>query len=391
MRWLLINHSPVESSGSGLYTRLLAANLARRGHAVRTLTPGPGSVRRLDTHVEETYRLRLPGLPDGEAPTFTGGASSVLTYDRLTDTQVAAYEEQSVEAVRRAVREHDADVVQSQHLFLVSRAALSVERPVIVTSHGSELKFVATAVGARFRPIARDVRAGVAGVVYVSQFVADLTSLLGDHGAVVPETVLLNAYEPVDFPVGHGPQPPVEGIDQAPWRVATGGRLVGYKRVDVAIAAAAEAGRPVGRPIELTVVGDGPARADLERRVRDLQVDARFTGFLPQREFARILRESDLFIHPSEGEPCALTILEAMASGTPTVASASGGTPELLSPEAGVLVSGWDPVDWGRGLGTVLGDLARWPRHQVHAAVRGRTWSAYAAAFDAFCARAIGW
>jgi len=86
--------------------------------------------------------------------------------------------------------------------------------------------------------------------------------------------------------------------------------------------------------LRLVMIGDGPLR----ERVRALLADAWVEQYawLPgeRNDVARIMRSFDLFVLPSLAEGISNTILEAMASGLPVLATAVGGNPELI--EAGV-------------------------------------------------------
>ncbi len=92
------------------------------------------------------------------------------------------------------------------------------------------------------------------------------------------------------------------------------------------------------RPVRLVIVGDGQERAALERLVaeRGLASDVSFLG---HRDDARDwLAGCDLFVNCSISEGVSLTILEAMAAGLPVIATRVGGTPEVVTPDCGVLV-----------------------------------------------------
>ncbi len=79
----------------------------------------------------------------------------------------------------------------------------------------------------------------------------------------------------------------------------------------------------------LTVVGDGPARADLERRFQG--TDTRFLGYLKGEELASAYASADGFVYASETETMGNVVLEAMASGCAVVAPHAGGIPNLVS------------------------------------------------------------
>jgi phosphatidylinositol alpha 1,6-mannosyltransferase len=78
----------------------------------------------------------------------------------------------------------------------------------------------------------------------------------------------------------------------------------------------------------LVVVGDGPARAALERRFAGLPV--RFTGYLRGDELAIAYASADAFAFGSDTDTFGQVILEAMASGLPVVAARAGGAVDLV-------------------------------------------------------------
>jgi colanic acid/amylovoran biosynthesis glycosyltransferase len=149
---------------------------------------------------------------------------------------------------------------------------------------------------------------------------------------------------------------PLDGIPfrqrEAPadgtWRCLQASRLIAKKGLATTLDAFAVFAKahPLAR---LTFAGEGPLREDLWRRVVKLGIPERvnFTGFLGQHELRALFAQAHLFLHPSEhgpdgdqeGVPNAM--LEAMASGLPTLATEHGGIPEaiedgvsgLLSPE----------------------------------------------------------
>ena len=161
------------------------------------------------------------------------------------------------------------------------------------------------------------------------------------------------------------------------------GRLTSEKGVDVLVRAAA--GRPGWR---LRVVGDGPVRGDLERLAAELGLadQVEFTPALPHHQLPRLYRELDVVVVPSRPTPrwqeqfCRVAV-EAMASGVPVVASASGSLPEVVG-DAGVLVPAGDP----EALRAALTELAELPQRRRDLGRRGRaragafSWSSVAQA-----------
>jgi glycosyltransferase involved in cell wall biosynthesis len=94
--------------------------------------------------------------------------------------------------------------------------------------------------------------------------------------------------------------------------------------------------------VDLLIVGDGRRRSELER-LAARQSHVHFTG--QRDDVAELLALSDLLILPSLWEGLPNVVLEAMAAGLPVVATAVGGTPELvIDGKTGLLVPPRDPA-----------------------------------------------
>ena len=89
----------------------------------------------------------------------------------------------------------------------------------------------------------------------------------------------------------------------------------------------------LGRPLTLSVAGDGPARPQLERLARRLKVPAEFLGWVNASRRNALMRQADLLAAPSIWpEPFGLVGIEAGCVGLPAVAYATGGVPDWLVP-----------------------------------------------------------
>jgi glycosyltransferase involved in cell wall biosynthesis len=96
----------------------------------------------------------------------------------------------------------------------------------------------------------------------------------------------------------------------------------------------------------LLVVGDGPYRPRIESLVAELDLDAHVTLAGLRRDVPQTLAASDIFVlATTDGEGLPITILEAMSSGLPVVASdVTGVREEVLHGETGLVVPPRDPL-----------------------------------------------
>jgi glycosyltransferase involved in cell wall biosynthesis len=118
-------------------------------------------------------------------------------------------------------------------------------------------------------------------------------------------------------------------------RIVTVGRLAMRKRPLPLIDMMARVRRIVPAPVQfrLIVVGDGPQRARVERRVRDLRMSTwvDLPGRLTRCEIRDVLAAADIYVAPADLESFGIAALEARSVGLPVVAKAFGGVGEFVT------------------------------------------------------------
>lgn len=110
-----------------------------------------------------------------------------------------------------------------------------------------------------------------------------------------------------------------------------------------AFAALARGPGAAGRPLRLVIAGGGPEAGSLAERAKALGIASLVWMPGARADAPSLLRNFDIFVLPSLNEGISNTILEAMASGRPVVASRVGGNAELV--EQGVTGDLYDPGD----------------------------------------------
>ncbi len=200
--------------------------------------------------------------------------------------------------------------------------------PAVVSFHGMDVQTRADRPG--YEAGLRALLSEIPLVLARSESLRDRVIALGAD----PARVRINRTGiPLEaFPVTGRERPPDGG-----WHFVQACRLIEKKGLDVALRAFARfaAAHPAAR---FTIAGDGPLREPLERLARELGTAERvaFAGFMDQAGLRDLYHRSHVFVHPSqitddqnqEGIPNSM--LEAMATGLPVLATKHGGIPEAV-------------------------------------------------------------
>jgi N-acetyl-alpha-D-glucosaminyl L-malate synthase BshA len=335
--------------GSGAVATELGLELARRGHEVHFVTyDSPfrlrGYAERVYFHQVETRMGRYP------------------LFDHFPYTLALASKQHEV-----AMREgldilHVHYAIPHATTAFLAREMLRGERDVrvITTLHGTDITLVGQE--SSFYAITKFSIERSDAVTAVSSYLRDETyrafGCVSCDLKVIPNFVNLNEYQPGE---------PTARLGLAP----DGHKLISHvsnfrevKRVKDVIRVFARVHRAMSAT--LVMIGDGPERVDAEHEARELGVsqDVKFLGRLDT--VASLLQASDLFVLPSQTESFGLAALEAMACGSPVVATRAGGLPEVVDDGVNGIL---EPVGSVEAMGRRAVELLRDPER--HAAMRG--------------------
>jgi colanic acid/amylovoran biosynthesis glycosyltransferase len=227
--------------------------------------------------------------------------------------------------------------------------------PVIVSFHGADVQVGLNSPVAGLR--LRELFQRAALVLARSESLAEV---IKERGCPPDKVEVHRTGIPLELYSFRYRSPPLGGA----WRLVQACRLVEKKGLGVTLRAFAKFQEQFPAAT-LTIAGDGPLRNQLEAQSSQLGIGPKvnFTGFLDTPALAQLFFSSDIFVHPSEHtsegnrEGVPNSLLEAMATGLPSVATRHGGIPEAMTDRvSGILVDEADPEALFRALNELTRD-----------------------------------
>jgi teichuronic acid biosynthesis glycosyltransferase TuaC len=290
----------------------------------------------------------------------------------------------SVSLARRLQREKSFDCIDAHFVYPDGFAAVRLGRtltlPVVVSARGTDINLYSSF---RFiRPMLRWTLTNAAGAIAVSADLKNKMIALGIPEAsirVISNGVDTERFHPLDAKSARRQL----GISEEGSIAVSVGSLIESKGHHLLIAAVANlaARFPKWR---LYVIGEGVHRAKLEELVREkhLQDKVFLPGNRPNEELPLWFSAADLSCLMSSREGWPNVVSEALACGTPVLATRIGGIPEIItSPELGMFVE--------RSVDSVAAGLEQsltkaWNREEIARRSRSRSWDAVSTEVEAF-------
>jgi glycosyltransferase involved in cell wall biosynthesis len=250
-----------------------------------------------------------------------------------------------VASVRRLLRERPFDLIHSclYRSHCVARLArLGIGRPIPLVSS----EHCVGATRSRLTLLGNRLTAGLSDRIHaVSRAVGDAV-VLRDRIAAGRVRVVVNGIDPpAPVPGARRRLRRALGIADGELILLTIGRLHREKGADVLLRALPQVAPDGAFPFRAIVVGDGPERGALEAQARRLGLAGSVFFAGERRRVVPWLQAADLFVLPSREEGLPVAPLEAMALSLPVVATRVGGTPEVVEHgRTGLLVPPDDPA-----------------------------------------------
>jgi colanic acid/amylovoran biosynthesis glycosyltransferase len=329
-------------------------------HIYRQIT----ALRRTDTFVITRFRENVDRYPFPDIELIDKPGIHPLERARLKylSRAPAIIYRGEFDLVRRILLRRDPDLMHiyfgntGVHLLpLIERW----DRPCVVSFHGMDVQRRETERGyeANLRKLLRIIPL----VLVRSRSIADRLIALGcDSGKIR----LNRTGIPLDGYPYFDRAPPSDGA----WTIVQACRLVPKKGLGTALHAFAAFLKTFPNA-NFQIAGDGPMLAELQTLASrlNLQNSVTFLGFLSQVDLRSLYEKAHIFLHPSELPPDSNqegvpnSILEAMATGLPVVATCHGGIPEAVTDNLnGLLVSERDINGLTASLVTIAKDPVRW-------------------------------
>ncbi len=305
---------------------------------------------------------------------------SYLVTPKFGMTRYGASLARGTRSLVRAIRRRFAfDVIDAHYLYPDAYAAVTLGRelgvPVVVSARGTDTHTYSDIRAVR--PLLVRALEGASAVVSVSedlkQRIGELAPGVGDV-TVIPNGVDTERFAPMDRALARKKVGLATAEASGPLIVIVG-RLTPVKAHDVLLEAFARLVRDREDSPRLAIVGGGELREPLTRQARELGLADRvtFAGERSQSELADWYNAADVSCLPSHREGWPNALMEAIACGTPVVASRVGGAPEIVCEDAlGRLVAPGDPDALAAGLGQALD--REWDRDRLRAYASERSW-----------------
>ena len=340
MNILLINHFPLEGSGSGVYTQNIAKYLAKKGHNVTVIMPeNKTNYLKIDgVKMHPVYFKKeaiIEGQLDFNFPCFTTHPESIVNFYDLTDEQIKQYENAFKKAINEEIKESKPDIIHAGHIWILSSLAADTGIKTIITAHGTDL--IGHQKDNKFHNYTFNAVNKCHNIITISE---DNKKLVEKLFSTSKTELMKNGYSPDKFYVDENINKKDVlnkfGITKDYSKVVCfAGKLTKIKGVDTLL----NANKIYDNEDTVTLIsGNGELFNELNELKDKLKLkNTYFLGNQTHDSLREIYNIANVSIVPSRVEAFGLVAVEALACGTPVIASNQGGLPEIVNDEVGMI------------------------------------------------------
>ena len=360
MKILIINHSPLIGSGSGIYTMNIAKALRKKENDIRVITaanslefPDMGDIEIRPIFFK--YKDNIEGQIEFCVPCFDQYPTSDLVFYDMSETQLNKYKNRFREVLEKEIENFKPDIIHTQHIWIWSSIVTEYNVPTVITSHGSDM--MGYNIDNSFGKYCRKAINECDKIITISK--KNNQVVLENFPEAENKCITLkNGYDTNVFYLKKFEKQSVlnefnihKKYDKI---VLFAGRLTENKGIDVLLNATKkyENGK-----ILTIIAGGGGLLEELKSQVAKLKLkDVVFVGDQSQENLNKLYNIADVLAVPSRIEGFGLVAIEALACGTPVVATNKGGMTDFINDEVGALVDVEDDVMLEKEISKILNE-----------------------------------
>ena len=262
---------------------------------------------------------------------------STQTYYDLTEEELKTYINAFKDALEEEIETFNPDVIHAGHIWILPSIAANYNIPLIITAHGTDL--IGYEESKKFRPYAENAAKHAESIITISEenselvkkyfpFAKEKTKLIPNgynSDVFYPETInkeqFLNQF----------------GITKNYKNIVSfAGKFTYFKGIDILLKAA----KTYEDEDTLTLLaGDGELFDEMNKLAKELNLkNVVFLKNQPHDILRKLYSIANVSLIPSRNEAFGLVVIEALACGAPVIGTNSGGIPDIITKEVGMLI-----------------------------------------------------
>ena len=353
MKILLINHFPLTGSGSGVYTQNIANSLLKKGHELCIVIPENKEIENIDENIKIFPVYFQTELLPFNFPCFTTHPRSQKKFSELNKEEIKLYIESFNKVIKEAIDTFKPDIIHIGHIWILPYLVSKYNIPFVITAHGTDL------IGYQEIPYFRK---------YCDIAVNKTNNIIcvSKENEILLNTIFPNQKNKITFiPNGYNidwfyPK----NINKNKFLkqfninnhydkiVCFVGKFTKIKGIDILLKAA----KIYEKENILTILaGDGELMEEMKQLSNSLQLkNIFFIKNQPHQILNELYNIADVSIVCSRSEAFGLVAIEALACGTPVIASNIGGLTDIVNEKVGFLFESENEIDLANKINLIL-------------------------------------